>query len=268
MKTNLSIKKFILFSFIASLIVLLNCSDRNLEPLEGDIKFSIAEGYEDHDLIESPRIMLSMVTEKIYPCCNYSIISEISVKSKIIAIELIGIYIPEVGLTALGPASASSFLDISEGEYQLYFYYRNTKDKYILTVTDSFIKITEEVAQFTNPEFNLYWRYPRNSFAYLCGTITENSWLGDDFLDTVLSKITFRQFQFPDSGKIPYPCSSMGHYYNMPARYFLYEKDENFDKAGEILTSYTQNVIVYYPGTSISLINWKNKKYYSWLFEK
>ena len=59
----------------------------------------------------------------------------------------------------------------------------------------------------------------------------------------------------------------MGHHYDMPAKYFFYEKDEDFDKAGEILKSYTQNVIAQYSGVGISLINWKNKKYLSWLFD-
>ncbi len=150
--------------------------------------------------------MLSMATEEIYPCCNWSIKSEIAVQGNKISIDFLGIYVPEICLTALGPATSTSFLDISNREYSLYFSYRNIIDKYVLTVTDSSNKITEDVSQFTKPKFKLFWRYPPNSFAYLCGTTTETSWIREDFLDTLLNEIDLEEFQFPDSGEICYPC--------------------------------------------------------------
>jgi len=277
MNTLSKIKTLALFLFAASLLVFLSCNTfdssgkelrpEELKPIEGNIIISVHEGYQGYDSISEPSIMLSMATEKIYPCCNWSIISKVTVWSNKISIDLLGIRVPEIGLTALGPAKFTSFLDISEGEYLLYFSYRNVIDRYVLTVTDSSIEITEYVSQLTKPKFKLFWRYPPNSFVYLCGTTTETSWICEDFLDTLLSEIDLEEFQFPDFGEIPYPRSSDGHYYDMPAKYFFYKKDEDFDKAGEILESYTQNVISQYSGIGISLISWDNKKYFSWLFE-
>ena len=40
-----------------------------------------------------------------------------------------------------------------------------------------------------------------------------------------------------------------------------------FDKAGEILKEYTKNNITQNSGIGISLINWNNKQYLSWLFD-
>jgi hypothetical protein len=272
MNTLDKIKTLGLSLFTMSLLIFPGChifdsSENEIEPIEGNIIFSIKEGYENHDSISEPSIMLSMVTEKIYPCCNWSIISDLTVQNNKISINFSGIYIPEICLTTSGPAQSTSFLNISEGEYSLYFSYRDITDRYVLTVTDSSIKITGNVSQFTKPKFELFWRYPPNSFVYLCGTTTETSWICEDFLDTLSSEINLEEFQFPDSGEIPYPCSSMGHYYDMPAKYFFYEKDADFDKADEILKSYTQNVIAQYSGIGISLVNWKNKKYLSWLFD-
>ena len=272
MNTLPKIKMLALFLFATSLLLSPGCdifdsSEGTLRPIEGNVVFSIQERYKDHALIAEPSIMLSMVTEKIYPCCNWSILSEMAVRNNEIFIDFLGIYVPEGCLTALGPAISSSFLEISTGEYSIYFSYRNITDKYFLFVTDSSIKITEDTSQFTKPKFELFWRYPPKSFAYLCGTTTETFWICEDLLDTLLSKINLEEFQFPDSGEIPYPCSSAGHYHDMPAKYFFYEKDEDFDKAGKILKSYTQNVIMQYSGVGISLISWKNKRYLSWLFE-
>lgn len=259
-----------LFIVILLGMFLLSCGifdSADIRPIEGNIIFSVKEGYEHYDSISEPSIMLSMTTEKIYHCYNWSIISEITIMSNKILIDFLGIYVPLVCLRAFGPATSTSFLNISNGEYSLYFSYMNDTDGYILTVTDSFISITDDVSHFTEPEFNLFWRYPPNSFVYLCGTTIETSWICEDFLDTLLSEIDLEEFQFPDSGEIPYPRSSMGHYYDMPAKYFFYEKDEDFDKAGEILELYTRNVIAQYSGVGISLINWKKKGYFSWLFD-
>jgi len=261
------IKAKILLLFTISLFVLPSCNIltfNNLKPIDGNIIFSVREGYPNNSITE-PRIMLLMITEKMCPCWNWSIVSEITMRGNEISINVLGIYAPEICFTAIGPAHSISFLDIHEGEYLLYFSYKNLTDKYVLSVTDSCIKITGDASQFTKPKFKLFWRYPRNSFVYLCGTTTETSWICEDFLDTLSSKIDLEEFQFPDSGEIPYPCSSMGHHYDMPAKYFFYKKEEDFDRAGEILKSYTQNVISQYSGVGIQLINWKNKRYLSWL---
>ncbi len=196
------IKAFLPIFSIISLIAFLSChtsnpldsSENELLPVEGNIIFAIYEGYANYSSIESPRVVLSMVTEKIYPCYNYSIKSRVIVQSNHINITLLGIYVPKICETLIGPASFSSFLDVPVGVYSLNFSFNNITDRYILTVTDSYIKVTKSGTQFTKPEFELYWRYPPNSFAYLCGATTATSWICDDFLDTLLSKIELKEF--------------------------------------------------------------------------
>ncbi len=260
------------FFLLATALLLLSCgvfdsSEGELKPIEGNLIFRFQEGYQDHGGISEPSIRLSMVTEKTYPCCNWSIRSQVMVQNREILVRVFGIYVPEVCYTAFGPAMSQSFLNISTGEYSIYFSYRNVTDRYSLTVTDSSIEITEHASHFTRAKSELLWRYPSNSFAYLCGTTTETSWMCQDFLDTLLGEIDLEEFQFPDSGEIPYPCSSAGHHYDTPARYFFYERDEDFDKAGEILRSYTQDVIMPQLGIGISLIGWKNQRHLSWLLD-
>ncbi len=261
-------EKLGLFFLTVFLLVFLGCEERDYEiiPLESKVLYSIQEGYDEPYTISEPRIMLSMVTEKIYPCFNWSIACEVYLIEDLILIEIIGIYVPEICFFAFGPATYNSFLDISNGEYLLYFTYKGIVDKYILTITDSSIAITEDTLHFTQPNFTLFWRYPPNSFAYLCGTTIGAEWICEDFLDTLLSEVELEEFQFPDSGEISYPCSSMGHYYDMPAKYFFYQEEEDYDTAGEILEVYTHDVISHYSGVGISLINWRNKSYKSWLF--
>jgi len=265
------LKSFVLSMFITSILIFPGCdtfdsSGSKLRSIDSKIIFRVEEGYKNIVSIAKPEIKLSMVTEEWYPCCNWSIISYLSVGINRISIDLIGISEPRYCDFMFGPATSFSFLKLANGEYPLYFTYKGVTDKYSLAVTDSTIQIGKEYSQITQPEYALYWRCPPNSFVYLCGTTTEDRWICEDFLDTLLSRIELKEFQFPDSGEIFYPRSSMGHYYDMPAKYFIYTNDPEFDKTGELLISYTQNLINC-AGIGISLINWKNKQYHSWLYD-
>lgn len=247
----------------------MNCSQEsgNLAPIEGRILFKVHEGHKESNGNLEPGIMLSMKTEKIYSCCNFSITSEILKVGNHIGVRLLGINMPSVCLTALGPAVSNEFLDISRGVYSLDFFYGFLKDSYELIVTDSSIEVINAIPEFTEPEFKVFWRYPPNSFVYLCGTTTETSWICQDFLNVLLSEIDLNEFHFPDYGEICYPRSSMGHYYDMPARYFIYDKEEDFARAGQILEAYAISVLVNYSGVGLSLVNWKGEFFYSWLFD-
>ena len=108
------------------LTLFVNCSIFNGQkgssrPIEGKIIFSITEGYPVGSVTE-PKIKLSLRTEKIYPCCNWIIKTDIRIENNEIIVRLLGIYVPEICLTAFGPAVFMSFLNIPEGKYSLCFY--------------------------------------------------------------------------------------------------------------------------------------------------
>ena len=79
-----------LYLIVIFLFTFLNCdildSGKDLRSIEGDIIFSVYEGYEHYDSISEPGIMLSMISEKIYPCYNLSIEHETSVESNEISL--------------------------------------------------------------------------------------------------------------------------------------------------------------------------------------
>lgn len=229
-------------------------------PIESDIIFSVKEGYEDNDSAGLPKTVLSMSSGG-YPCANYSLVYNASTNTDTVSIDFSGIDEPDVCLTAIGSAKGVSFLDISNGEYSLNFTYDGVEDGYILSITDSYIEVYEQTAKFTTPEYELFWRYPPNSFAYLCGTTTDTAWICDDFVATLIGGVSLQEFQFPAYGKIPYPA----FWSDTPARYFYYGNDRDFADAGDILQTYTRNVINNYSGVSILLISWKNESHRSWL---
>ena len=211
MNTFGPIRTLALFFVAAPLLLLLGCGIFDSEkgevrPIEGNIIFRFEEDYQDHGTISEPRITLSMVTEKWYPCINWSIRCQQTVQNEEIFIRFFGIYVPEGCYTAFGPATARKFLGISTGEYLVHFSYKNATDSHSLTVTDSSIEITEHTSQFTKPKSKLLWRYPPSSFAYLCGTTTETSWICEDSWTPCSVKSTWRNSSFLIPVKSPIPA--------------------------------------------------------------
>jgi hypothetical protein len=174
-------------------------SDReggSIEPFEGRVRFWIGEAYEPPNMAGIPSITLFMTTEKDYPCCNFSILNSIFVGDGSIKIYLLGIYEPDICLTAIGPATSQSALNLAPGEYLLQFILDGDIDEFSLTLSDSSISVVGDGSQFMTAARSLVWRYPPQSFVYLCGTTTETSWICSDFLDSLVATGLFELYQF------------------------------------------------------------------------
>lgn len=249
------------------LLALCGCKVAELAPIEGKIFFEVTEGHVQGESAGKPLIGFCMETEKIYPCCNYSIRAALEQLGENITIRLSGIDVPGVCLTALGPASAVKALELAEGSYELVFKKAMFVNRYRLTVRPDAIEVgaLAGTAPFTEPKTTLFWRFPPNSFAYLCGTTSETAWICNDFLSLLTREIELEEVTFPAYGKVCYPASSQGHQYDMPAKYFVYKDEADFERAGELLRAYAQSLLRGVQGVGLSLVNWKNKRYDSWL---
>ncbi len=241
--------------------------DGTLAPIEGKIRFQIAEMYGCHSGECEPAIFLRMQTEKIYECFNFTIRSDIHRVGSHLLVDLRGIYRPSICFTAFGPATAADSLGLEPGNYDLRFRGDGWIDQYQVTVTDDALAVREVAADSTEASRPLIWRYPRRSFAYVCGTMTDNSWIYGAFLDSLLATDRFVEFAFPDSGRIPYPLGSGGYYYNPPARYFRYSTEADYDSAGALLGRYSRTVLSQQGGVGIYLQNWRNEYFRSWMLE-
>ena len=239
-----------------------------VHPPEGRINFSIFEDYETYDSISEPFLKLSMITEKLYGSGCYSIMANINIVEDNVIVRIFGIK-EQLGICAAVEihASFTDKLILENGEYDLLFFYKETIDSYYLTVTDSGIRIEQDRAEIMFAEQETYWRYPENSFAYFLGIYDDSIWLYEEFFDTLTTSLSITEFQFPDYGNNPYQLSYMGHSnIEFPARFFKYENEEDFEKAGDILKLYTENVIKNNFSVSLTLINWKNRRFSAWQF--
>ena len=234
-----------------------------VHPPEGRINFTITEDYENYDSVDEPFIKLSTITEQYYGNGCFSLLSEINIIDNNVIVRIHGIKELIGNCQAIYiQAKYSEKLFLENGDYNLLFYYNNNVDSYFLTVTDSMIQIKLDTSEIMSNEQETYWRYPKNSFAYFLNVRDSSTYIYEDFIDTLTTNLTITEFQFPDFGKNPYEDLNQSQHINyFPLRFFTYENEEEFEKAGEILKSYTENVIGNNFFVSLILINWKNRRF-------
>jgi hypothetical protein len=251
---------------LAALIVLLAaCAQKNITASEGRILFAVSESYPGGKEGVEPSLFISMETEKIYPCCNYSIETFFQRVGSLLSVEARGIYKPDFCLTALGPALWGDFLELEEGVYSMELMDGTQKNVFELTVTQDALTVAgASGGGFALPKSTVFWRYPRNSFAVLCGTMDDSAWIYEDFLSRLRVAVELREIEFPAYGELGYPRAPEGHHVDHPARFFTYAEDSDFQASGEVLRAYIRDVIGQPQGVSIRLLNWKNESFRSW----
>lgn len=268
---NSIIKSLRMGSWVIGLLLAAGCSDLAMENEEADltllekgVNFKVWETHDQsHHMNASvePYIRLDMKTEEIYPCLNYRLVSELSQKTSGFDIDIYGVDESGVCLTALGPATNGFPLEASPGEYTLTFNHWGDSYRYQLTVTDSALKVKQSSPSFVEPQMNLFWRYPENSFTYLCRSVPENRWMCEEFEQMLTDSLEIDSFTFPDFGTQPYPSDE--EHYDI-ARYYHFPEESVFLEAGQMLESYADSVLTEEDEALLSVISWKNQGFRSW----
>ena len=244
-------------------LISISCSrdDDNLNYIESNIDFMPIEIYDNSNTSENPGLKLKLITEEIFPCINYSLITSQSIVKNELRIRMEKISSPDICLTALGPAT--SFIDLAENINQLTFINGQNIDKYSISINEEKISINRIERNFTNILFEKTFRYPKNTFAYVGGTNTNNTEIYQAFLEILIENPSFTQFNFEGEGKIPYPTSSDGHWVNQPSKYFRYTDYEEFENLKSILEKYSDENIEENSGVSLAIYGWDNISYHS-----
>ncbi len=264
------VTRYIVFAGMVLLIT--GCNDltgseedySDLLPIEQGIEFSVQEAHDQSSQMNAPVepfIQLSMDTKDIYNCMNYRIDSKLTSTSSGQRIDINGVQDQGVCLTALGPAQNDFALDLQPGDYNLTFKYQQASYNYTLTVTESSLQISGDSNSFVQPKIETFWRYPENSFTYLCSSTEDTRWMCEEFEQVLNDSLDISSFTFPDQGTKPYP--SVGQQYDI-ASYYDYPEETIFQEAGEMLEAYSDTVVSEYEGAYLSVISWKNQGFRSW----
>lgn len=211
-----------------------------------------------------PKLYLHFETKKIYPCENYNIQTSTFKQSNELIIRFDKINADNMCLTALGPATTR--IELPSNITSVVLINGKSIDRYLLNQTREMVELTLDTQSFSVPAYYKVYRFTENSFAYVCGTNLDNTYIYNDFLKILKDSLPLTELKFSNDGHIQYPLRSMGNYTDFDAVYFSYTNRADFDKAGDLLRNYTlKNKETFY-GVSICLVNWQNKYYRSWMF--
>lgn len=245
---------------IGSLLVLISCNDEevNYNAVTSDLLLEVSETFPNSGASE-PVLTFSVETEDQYSCINYQIVSRTTLNKGHLNIDILGTEIGDICLTAIGPAALSFELD--QSVERITVSNNGEVDEYLISIEESSVTTNPINTTFSSFKHSTYFRYPENSLAYLCGTLIEDSAICGEFEQFLLANLTLEEFEFPSNGKIPYPDSSSGYWFNAPAKYFKYQNSNDLAKAGELLNSYYTSELSDKDGLGLSIVGWNNTYY-------
>jgi hypothetical protein len=227
-----------------------------------DFEFMPKEVYEEYNKKQTPKLVLEIKTTKIYPCINYTIVASEFIENNELIIRFEKIDKSIICLTAIGPAT--TYIEIPENITKLVLLNGDLIDEYSVDIDENKIEIASIKSSFTNSLYNKTFRFPKNSFAYICGTNTDNTRIQTEFLNIILNNSSITEFNFDNDGRIPYPIESDGHWVDFPSSFFKYENESDFEDLGQLLNAYSSQNIPPNSGVTISLVGWNNIIHYSW----
>ncbi|MGA2622263.1 MAG: hypothetical protein ABSF91_00240 [Bacteroidota bacterium] len=113
----------------------------HFENINDKIIVGFSEGYPSMSAVGDPAIMLTMTSVRIYSCMNYTFLYELAKSQDSIHLAILGVTIGEICLTALGPAVASTPIELASGAYNVDVDILGSTDRYALVVTNDDIRL-------------------------------------------------------------------------------------------------------------------------------
>ena len=168
--------------------------------IDTDINFMPEEIYSTNELQE-PILKLKLITSRNFPCINYDLTTTEFTNGNELIIRFDEIIEPELCFTAIGPAI--SYIDLPANTNKVIFINGNVIDIYSIGINQENISITLIENSFTSSLYNNTFRIPENSFAYVCGTNTNNIYIYNEFLTLLEQNNDFVEFEFEGEGRIP-----------------------------------------------------------------
>ncbi len=261
----------LLSALVAGCLFVSSCSESTTEielrTLEGRVKVRIREGYSGYGVVQDPKIFLSLATEAMQPCYNWSIETTVDRNGDRIIVWLEGISVPQICATAIGPAREWRELQLEDGKYELAFVLNGEMDTYKLDISDTAIVLEPVAADFTYSDISKYWRYPENSFACVYHTSDPSAPIVVEFTDSLRNLAGVKELQLGQQFASPYLVSDHGPATPLVVKIFEYESEENFAATGELLRRFVNRQNEEQGMMSIHLVNWRAEEFMSWLMD-
>jgi hypothetical protein len=232
--------------------------------IEHEIFFRVAEEHESPANPGEPKLFFTMRTRDSLPCFNYEIFHTVERSGDAIFVRALDTGLPgSVCLTAFGPATARFELPLEQGIYRLVLLNGQLQDSYTLRVSDQYVEVEAVDTSWTQPVSARQWYYPRNSFAYYCGTTPDARSLCSDF-ESLLQDLPLTRLAVPDQGQWPYSLELRGYSYNAPGQFYGYPDEATWEEVKRRLRGFTEEHLRDREGVGMVVENWLFDEVRSW----
>ncbi len=140
----------------------------DVEPLESGVQFTVMDGYDLNGTAQGvPAPYLSIATEKIYGCMNYPLQATVARSGSTTTVEIGGVRKVDMCLTATGPATFRTRLELASGTSTLVIRGAGAQDRYQVTASDR-LEVAPAAGAISHTLVPRSWRVPHNTFAARC----------------------------------------------------------------------------------------------------
>jgi hypothetical protein len=219
--------------------------------------------------VDTADMKLFIKTQSSFGCINFGIAVDRFIANNTLIIRFDHIIQSNICLTAIGPATTYS--ELPESIDSIILINGHSIDRYFVNVTKEFIAIKPikiSFSQLTQDRAKIF-RFPENTFSYESEMSLNETNIFNEFLKILTDNLAITEFTFTGDGYKPYGQNHTEHNRQSLNKYFHYENELEFDRAGELLKNFViskglnKNTSAY-----ISLTSWNNKKYLSWMMHK
>lgn len=234
--------------------------------IKGGIDFFPLEIYEKYNEADTPHLKLEFLTRDVFPCINYGIAISKFVNGEELILRFDEILQSNICLTATGPATA--YVDLPENINSLILINGPAIDRYKIDITIEKVVIYPDNGIFSNLRNKVTFRYPENTFVYECSSNTSEISIYSDFLGILTANLSIVEFNFDGEGWKPYANDWVYRDRQSLTKYFKYENELEFSRAGELLKKFVADYDINEKTSAyISLNSWNNGKYLSWMMD-
>jgi hypothetical protein len=218
-----------------------------------------------------PVLYLRILTERSYNCLlPLDIRVEQGPRSTAVVVN--GIAPVDLCAQAVGPASGFAFLPRSAGRYALLIEANGRADRYVVSITDEWLRVAPPSGSFTRFEHSEYRRAPRYSAAVYCripwkdesGPDPDRRWICDAFFDLIQERLHAQEMWLAvRPGGAPYPLRNDMR--PKEIRYLQFQGPDDFDRAGAVLQEFTRDVNRLHGGSMfIEMLDWRGRLIHSY----